>query len=176
MLIFRTWFGKWQFMLMWALYSYYLIVTILLFSALTLLVGQQEGHLACKKLSGGVLAWLSIWNKVQICVWHSWCHYHSLPLASVKSRLVLLLGHPGNPGQSPEGCKMCACVCVRACVSVYTRKQYPSSQKSAVIIYLSWGKYTHTQSFYCSSGICPGPPGWAGTRKVKPIWIYWSKS
>ena len=26
------------------------------FSALTLLVGQQEGHLACKKLSGGVLA------------------------------------------------------------------------------------------------------------------------
>ena len=29
------------------------------FSALTLLVGQQEGHPACKKLSGGVLAWLS---------------------------------------------------------------------------------------------------------------------
>ena len=29
------------------------------FSALMLLVGQQEGHLACKKLSGGMLAWLS---------------------------------------------------------------------------------------------------------------------
>ena len=28
------------------------------FSALMLLVGRQEGHLACKKLSGGVLAWL----------------------------------------------------------------------------------------------------------------------
>jgi len=28
------------------------------FSAMTLLVGRQEGHLACKKLSGGVLAWL----------------------------------------------------------------------------------------------------------------------
>ena len=27
------------------------------FSALTLLVGRQEGHLACKKLSGAVLAW-----------------------------------------------------------------------------------------------------------------------
>jgi len=26
--------------------------------------------------------------------------------------------------------------------------------------------HTHTQPFYCSSGICPGPPGWAGTRKV----------
>ena len=28
------------------------------FSALTPLVGRQEGHPACKKLSGGVLAWL----------------------------------------------------------------------------------------------------------------------
>jgi len=30
------------------------------FNALMLLVGQQEGHLASKKLSGGVLAWLSV--------------------------------------------------------------------------------------------------------------------
>ena len=29
------------------------------FSALTLLVGRQEGHPACKKLSSGMLAWLS---------------------------------------------------------------------------------------------------------------------
>jgi len=29
------------------------------FSALTLLVGRQEGHPACKKLSGEMLAWLS---------------------------------------------------------------------------------------------------------------------
>jgi len=36
------------------------------FSALTLLVGRQEGHLACKKLlSGGVLAWLSVWSKIE---------------------------------------------------------------------------------------------------------------
>jgi len=38
---------------------------VLVFSALTLLVGQQEGHPACKKLSGGVLAWLSVWSEVQ---------------------------------------------------------------------------------------------------------------
>ena len=31
--------------------------------ALTLLVGRQEGHPACKKLSGGVLAWLSVWSE-----------------------------------------------------------------------------------------------------------------
>jgi len=29
------------------------------FNALTLLVGRQEGHPACKKLSGGMLAWSS---------------------------------------------------------------------------------------------------------------------
>jgi len=33
-------------------------------SALTLLVGRQEGHPACKKLSGGLLAWLSVWSEV----------------------------------------------------------------------------------------------------------------
>ena len=38
------------------------------FSALTLLVGSQEGHPACKKLSGGVLAWLSVWSEVQTCI------------------------------------------------------------------------------------------------------------
>ena len=59
------------------------------FSALTLLVGWQEGHPACKKLSSGVLAWLSAWSKVQTCICPSWCHCHSLSLASVKSRLVL---------------------------------------------------------------------------------------
>ena len=37
----------------------HLFISVLLsFSALTLLVGRQEGHPACKKnLSGGVLAW-----------------------------------------------------------------------------------------------------------------------
>jgi len=41
------------------------------FSALTLLVGWQEGHPACKKLSGGVLVWLSVWCEMQTCIWPS---------------------------------------------------------------------------------------------------------
>ena len=44
------------------------------FSALTLLVGRQEGHPARKNLSnlsGGVLAWLSVWSEVQTCIWPS---------------------------------------------------------------------------------------------------------
>jgi len=43
-------------------------VMLFAFSALTLLVGRQEGHPACKKRSGGVLAWLSVWSKVQTCI------------------------------------------------------------------------------------------------------------
>jgi len=72
------------------------------FSALTLLVGRQEGHTACKKLSSGLLAWLSAWSEVQTCIWPSWCHCHSLSLASVKSRLVftfLVPAHLGSPRQ-----------------------------------------------------------------------------
>jgi len=53
--------------------SYYLIVFP--FSALTLLVGRQEGHPACKKLSGGMLVWLSVWSKVQTCILPS-CEWH----------------------------------------------------------------------------------------------------
>ena len=41
------------------------------FSALTLLVGRQEGHPACKKQSGLVVAWLSVWSEVQTCIWPS---------------------------------------------------------------------------------------------------------
>jgi len=56
------------------------------FSASTLLVGWQEGHPACKKTEWwgtGV-----VWSNVRACIWPSWCHCHSLSLASVKSRLV----------------------------------------------------------------------------------------
>ena len=38
------------------------------FSALMLLVGRQGEHPACKKLSGGVLAWLSVWSELQTCI------------------------------------------------------------------------------------------------------------
>ena len=42
------------------------------FIALTLLVGRQEEHLPCKKLSDEVLGWLSVWSEVQMtCMWSS---------------------------------------------------------------------------------------------------------
>jgi len=42
------------------------------FSALTLLVGHQKKHPACKKLSDEVLVWLPACSEVQIvCIWSS---------------------------------------------------------------------------------------------------------
>ena len=87
------------------------------FSALTLLVGRQEGHPACKKLSGGVLVWLFIWSEVQVCIWPICCQCHSLSLASVKSRLVLPFWYQPIrvvPEKEPlNGCvRACVCACV----------------------------------------------------------------
>ena len=102
----------------------------LAFSAVMLLVGRQEVHPACKKMSRGVLAWLSVWREVNTCIWPSWCHCHSLSLASVKSRLVftfLVPAHPGSPGRV----SVCVCVCVYTdcglkkysyCVSYYNSR------------------------------------------------------
>jgi len=49
----------------------YMYIVYTVFSALTLLVRRQEGHPACKKQSGEVLAWLSVCSEVQACIWPS---------------------------------------------------------------------------------------------------------
>ena len=87
---------------------------LIAFSALTLLVGRQEGHPACKKLSGGVLAWLSVWSEVQTCIWPSRFHCHSLSLTSVKSRLVLSFWYQLTqvvPEKGPVNGCVCVCIC-----------------------------------------------------------------
>ena len=72
---------------------------------------QQEGHPACKKLSGGLLTWLSVWSEVQTCTQPSWCHCHSLSLASQKSRLVLPFWYRLTQ-VVPEKGPLNGCVCV----------------------------------------------------------------
>jgi len=96
------------------------------FSALMLLVGRQEGHPACKKLSGEELAWLSVWSEVHTCIWPSWCHCHSLSLAPMKSRLVLPFWYrPTRVCVRVCVCEsvcervcVCVCVCVRVCANI----------------------------------------------------------
>ena len=89
------------------LLTYLLSSLVFAFSALTLLVGWQEGHLARKKLSGRVLAW-SVRGEVQICIWPSWCHCQSLSLAPVNpdwlhenGSAFLVLAYPRCPGKRP---------------------------------------------------------------------------
>jgi len=49
----------------------HLVGETLAFGAMTLLVGQQEGHPAYKKTEWWVLAWLSVSREVQTCIWPS---------------------------------------------------------------------------------------------------------
>jgi len=102
----------------------YFSLELIAFSALTLLVGRQEGHLACKKTEWWVLAWLSVWSELQTCIWPSGFHCHSLSLASVKSRLVLSFWYRLTrvvPDKAPlNGC-VCVSVCLSVCLEVYPR-------------------------------------------------------
>ena len=88
------------------------------FSALTLLVGRQEGHPACKKLSSEVLAWLSVWSEVQTCM----AQLMPLPLTvSCFSKIqigftFLVPAHPGSPGQRAIK-RVCVCLCTSAYAS-----------------------------------------------------------
>ena len=74
-------------------------------------LGDRKGIQPVKKLSGGVLAWLSVWSEVQTCIRPSWCHFHWMSLASVKSRLVLPFWYRLT-WLVPEKGPLNGCVCV----------------------------------------------------------------
>jgi len=57
---------------------------------------------------GEMLAWLSVWGEVQICIWPSRCHCHSLSIAPVNPDWFYL--------QKSRKTILCVCVCVHACV------------------------------------------------------------
>jgi len=73
-----------------------------------LLVGRQEGHPACKKLSGGMLAWLSgmrcrlAYSPADAIA----SHHLLLPEIQIGFNLPgftsLVPAHPGGPGHIPE--------------------------------------------------------------------------
>ena len=119
---------KWP--IIFKLSSNVIVMDCTAFSALTLLVRRQEGHPACKKLSGGVLAWLSVWSEVLTCICPSWCHCHSLSLASVKSRLVLPFWYRLT-WVVPEKGPLNGCVCV-----CYTRGETDMQITSTYISYI----------------------------------------
>ena len=73
-------------------------------------LGGRKGIQPVKKLSGGVLAWLSAWSEVQTCIWPSGCQCYSLSLASVKSSLVLPFWYRSTR-VVPDEVPLNGCVC-----------------------------------------------------------------
>jgi len=77
-----------------------------------LLVRQQKGHPACKKLSG-VLVWLSVWSDfVQTCICQSVSYF-----CSVKSRLVLSFWYRLTQKKAVK--QVCVCVCVTQMITAF---------------------------------------------------------
>ena len=79
------------------------------FSALTLLVWQQEGHSTCKKAECWDVGVVICLGGVQICIWPSRMPLPSLSLAPVNADWFYLPGftflvqaHLGSPRQNPE--------------------------------------------------------------------------
>ena len=90
----------------------YLISLCLLTYLLLTWLGGRKGIRPVKKLSGGVLAWLSLWSEVQTCICSSWCHRHSLSLASVKSRVLPFWYRVTWVVPEKGPLNGCVCVCV----------------------------------------------------------------
>jgi len=83
-------------------------------------LGGRKGIQPVKNLSGGVLAWLSVWSEVHTCI-----QLMPLPLTVScfsKIQIGCTTAHSGSPGQRAVK-RVCVCVhaCVRACV---TDRQY----------------------------------------------------
>jgi len=78
---------------------------------MTLLVGRQEGHPACKKLSGELLAWLSVCSEVQTHM----AQLMPLPLtvscfSKIQTGFTFLV--PAHPGSPRKGAVKWVNVCV----------------------------------------------------------------
>ena len=63
-------------------------------------LSSRKGIWPVKIVSGGMLAWLFVWGEVQICIWPSGCHCHSLSLAPVNPdwfTFLVYLSGTGSP-------------------------------------------------------------------------------
>ena len=89
------------------------------FSALTLLVGRQEGHPARKNLSDEVLAWLSVWSEMQRLAYGPADATASPSSLLQKSQNGLSFGYrPTQAVLEKRPLNDCVCVCVCLCALV----------------------------------------------------------
>ena len=65
----------------------------------------------------------------------------------------------GNRSWRYASCFIVLCTQKLTCVCV--------AEKATLLFWITYLTHTHTRL----TALCPGLPGWAATRKVKPIWI-----
>jgi len=84
----------------------FIIINNLYISAVRWMAGRASG---CKKLSGGVLAWLSVWREMQIGIWSSLYDCNSLSLGPENPYWFWFYlcgtGSLGSPEQNVDSCK-----------------------------------------------------------------------
>jgi len=98
------------------------MLSLCAFSALTLLVGQQEGHLACKKLEW----WVGCWHGICLerCADLHVAQLMPLPLTVSCSNKIqvgftfLVLVHLRSPGQRPLNVFVCVMLSLLFSVSL----------------------------------------------------------
>jgi len=74
------------------------------------------------------------------CIWLSWCHCHSLSLASVKSRFTFLVpAYPGSPGKGAVK-RVCVCVCMAFIFKLHSLQYYQPrlSLRAAAVGVVLW--------------------------------------
>ena len=108
-----------------------------------------------------MLAWLSVWSELQTCIWPSWCHCHSLSLASVKSRLVLpfwyrLIWVVLDEGPLNE-C-VCACVLKSQSLAISARQVAAKSTITKHVQKLAFFHITKPSAAQCSPSAYKPPP------------------
>ena len=100
-------------------------------------LGGRKGIWPVKKLSGGVLVWLSVWSAVQTCIWSSWCHCHSLSVVPVKSRLVLPFWYRLTRVVPDKG-PLSGCVFVATLFMVFSATLWPPCLWDLSFFYSRW--------------------------------------
>jgi len=72
-------------------------------------------------------------------------------------------------------CTSYASKCIKALMVLSSSYSGDSTHRLQLMHKMIIHSLDESQLFYGPLRFCPGPPGWASTRKVKPVWIYWSK-
>ena len=103
-----------------------------------------------------------VWSEVQTCIWHGWCHCHSLSLASVKSRLVIpfwyRLTWVDLEKWPLNGC-VCVCNLWRSCQSISMRDHTLVISVAGIMSHHSRARATSHGPVSVRPSVCPSQVG-----------------